>query len=121
MAAGRSTAAAINEFYSQTLPARYVPTAPIPPAWLDDVTLPGTSVDAEPSWQQADILRWFDERGVAFFEPIEIWGVRMLRQEFRKRTGRDPRPDRSYLPSRFVRARKLGRRVLSAGKRRIIP
>ncbi len=98
-----------------------MPTAPIPPEWLDDVTLPGTSVDAQPSWHEADILRWFDERGVAFFEPIEIWGVRMLRQEFRKRTGRDPRPDRSYLPSRFVRAQKLGRRVLSAAKRRIIP
>lgn len=117
---GERTAAAINEFYSQTLPERYVPTAPIPPAWLDDVTLPGTSVDAEPSWQQAEILRWFDERGVAFFEPIEIWGVPRLRQEFRKRAGRNPRPDRSYLPSRFVRAQKLGRRVLSAAKRRII-
>jgi glycosyltransferase involved in cell wall biosynthesis len=118
---GGRTAVAINEQYAHTLPERFVPTAPIPHEWIDDVTLPGTGVDAQPSWHEADILRWFDERGVTFFEPIEIWSVRRLRQEFRKRTGRNPRPDRSYLPSRFVRAQKLGRRVLSAGKRRIIP
>ena len=118
---GESTAAAINEFYSRTLPERYVPTAPIPAAWLDDVALPGTSVDAEPSWQEAEILRWFEERGVAFFEPLEIWQVPRLRQAFRERAGRNPQPDRSYLPSGFVRAQALGRRVLSAAKRRIIP
>jgi len=118
---GGRTAAAINEQYAHTLPERYVATAPVPHEWLDDVTLPGTAGDAQPSWHEADILRWFDERGVAFFEPIEIWEVPRLRQEFRKRAGRSPRPDRSYLPPRIVRARKLGRRVLSAAKRRIIP
>ena len=118
---GGRTAAAINEQYAHTLPERYVPTSPVPHEWLDDVTLPDTAVDAQPSWHETDILRWFDELGVAFFEPIEIWEVPGLRQEFRKRAGRSPRPDRSYLPPRIVRARKLGRRVLSAAKRRIIP
>ena len=118
---GGRSAAAINEFYSITLPSLYVQTAPIPQAWLEGVTLPGTAGDAQPSWHEADILRWFDERGVAFFEPIEIWEVPRLRQEFRQRAGRSPRPDRSYLPPRIVRAQKLGRRVLSAAKRRVIP
>ncbi len=117
---GGRTAASINEQYARTLPERYVPTAAVPPEWIDDVTLPETSVDAQPSWHEADILKWFDERGLAFFEPVEVWGVRRLRQEFRKRMGRNPRPDRSYLPSRVVRARTLGRRVLSAAKRRMI-
>ena len=55
---------------------------------------------------------WFDERGVEFFEPLEIWHVPALRAEFRRRAGRSPRPDRSYLPPRLVRAQALGRRVL---------
>jgi glycosyltransferase involved in cell wall biosynthesis len=118
---GGRTAAAINEQYAHTLPERYVPTAPVPREWIDDVTLPATDVDAQPSWHEADILRWFDKRGVAFFEPVEIWGVRRLRREFRERTGRNPRPDRSYVPPRLVRTRTLGRRVLAAAKRRIIP
>ena len=105
-----------------TLPERYAPTAPVPPMWLDDVTLPGTSVDAEPSWHEAEILRWFDERGVAFFEPLEIWHVPLLRQEFRKRAGRNPRPDRSYLPSPIrPGANARAARLCSAAKRRIIP
>ena len=41
---GGRTAAAINEQYAHTLPERYVPTAPVPHEWLDDVTLPGTAV-----------------------------------------------------------------------------
>jgi hypothetical protein len=118
---GGRTAAAINEQYAHTLPERYVPTAPVPHEWIEDVTLPGTAVDAQPSWHEADILQWFDERGVAFFEPLEIWGVPRLKQEFLSQTGRPPRPDRSYLPSRLVRARTLGRRMLGAAKRRIIP
>jgi hypothetical protein len=118
---GERAAAIINEFYSQTLPELYVPTAPIPAGWLEGVTLPGTAVDDTPSWQEADILRWFDERGAAFFEPLEIWGVPSLRREFRRREGRTPRPDRSYMPPGLDRARQLGRRVLSAAKRRIAP
>ena len=81
---GGRTAAAINEQYAHTLPERYVPTAPVPHEWIDDVTLPGTAVDAEPSWHEADILRWFDERGVAFFEPIEIWAGAPAAAEFRR-------------------------------------
>jgi hypothetical protein len=58
---------------------------------------------------------------VAFFEPLEIWRVPALRKEFRRREGRNPRADQSYLPARLVRARTLGRRVLGAARRRIIP
>ena len=118
---GERTAADINETYSRTLPEYYVPIAPVPPGWLDGVTLPDIAVDAEPPWQENEILAWFDERGVASFEPLEIWHVARLRQEFRRRTGRNPRPDRSYLPPRLVRARMFGRRVLSAAARRILP
>jgi hypothetical protein len=116
-----SSAATINHSYSVTLPTRHVPTAPIPHDWLDGVTLPDTAIDAAPSWAEADILGWFNERGVEFFEPLEIWHIARLRDEFRRRVGRNPRPDRSYLAPWPVRAQWLGRRVLHAAKRRLIP
>ncbi len=118
---GERGAAAINEFYSITLPTWRVPTAPIPAAWLDGVTLPDASVDREPSWQQADILGWFDTRGIEFFEPLEIWQVPLLQTEFRRRTGRHPRPDRSYRRPWPARARSAGRRAFNAVKRRLLP
>jgi glycosyltransferase involved in cell wall biosynthesis len=113
------TAAAINDFYSRTLPEWRVPTAPIPASWLEGITLPGAGVDTQPAWQQFDILGWFDARGVEFFEPLEIWHVDLLRSEFRRRTGRSPRPDRSYREPWPVRA--FSRRVFTAAKRVLTP
>ena len=117
----RMTAADVNGFYSVTLREWYVHTEAVPAAWLADVTLPGADVDQQPSWHEAEILGWFDARGVEFFEPLEIWHVPLLRQEFRRRTGRNPRPDLSYRPSRLVSTQRLGRRVFNALKRRILP
>jgi hypothetical protein len=117
----RMTAAEVNAFYSVTLREPYVHTAPVPESWLADVTLPGGNTDPQPAWQETEIRGWFDERGIEFFEPLEIWHLPSLRREFRRRTGRSPRPDRSYLPPRLVRAKKLGRRVFHAVKRRVLP
>ena len=118
---GGRSAAAINDFYSITLPSSYVQTAPIPQGWLAGVTLPSTTIDTEPSWQEAEIVGWFNDRGVEFFEPLEIWHVAALHAEFRRRVGRNPKPDRSYLPPWPVRAQRVGKRVFHAVKRRIVP
>jgi hypothetical protein len=117
----RMTAAEVNAFYSVTLREPYVHTEPVPQSWLADVTMPSSTIDRQPSWHEAEIRGWFDERGIEFFEPLEIWHLPVLRREFRQRTGRSPRPDRSYLPPRLVRAKKLGRRVFHAVKRRVLP
>ena len=115
----RMTAAEVNAFYSITLPEWYVRTEDLPDAWRSDVTLPDAGVDRQPAWQEAEILGWFAERGVEFFEPLEIWHVPSLRQEFQRRAGRAPRADRSYRPPRLVRAQRFGRRVLNAVRRRV--
>ncbi len=115
------SAADINQFYAMTLAQWHVPTDDIPAEWLQGVTLPGTEVDREPTWQQAEILAWFDARGIEFFEPLEIWHVPLLRDEFRRRTGRTPRPDRSYREPLARRARVFSRRALNAVKRRLAP
>ena len=54
----------------------------------------------------------------AFFEPLEIWHIPALRDEFRRRVGRSPRPDRSYLPTWPERAQSLRAPVVSAARRR---
>jgi len=113
------TAAAINEFYSRTLPDPGVRTEEIPAAWVEGVTFPDLAVDRLPSWQERDILGWFETHTPAFFEPLEIWHIRTLREEFRRRVGRSPEPDRSYLPSWPERARRFGQRVVSAARRRL--
>jgi hypothetical protein len=101
------------------LPEWYVNTTAIPATWIADITLPDPRVDNDPSWHEAEIVRWFDERGVEFFEPLEIWHVPALRAEFHRRAGRNPRPDRSYMPAWPIRARRVGRRVFHAVRRRI--
>ncbi len=112
---------AINEQYAGTLPEWHVPTAAIPPGWLEGVTLPDAGVDAEPPWQYEEITAWFDARGVEFFEPLEIWHVPRLREEFRRRTGRTPRSDRSHHPPLTRRARSISARAWNAVKRRLVP
>jgi glycosyl transferase family 2 len=114
-------AADINQSYSSTLPRWHVPTAPIPAEWLGGVTLPGTEVDGEPTWQQAEIFEWFDTRGIELFEPLEIWHVPLLRDEFKRRTGRTPRPDRSYREPLAKRAHTFSRRALNRVKRALTP
>ena len=115
---GSKAAAEINEFYSITLLAPRIRTEKVPAAWVEDVTFPDLAVDRIPSWHQRDILGWFDERTAEFFEPLEIWHIPVLDEEFRRRAGRAPRPDRSYIPPWPVRVRQFGRHVMSAARRR---
>jgi hypothetical protein len=116
---GVKTAAEINEFYSITLPDHRIRTEAVPARWVEDVTFPDLAVDHLPSWQERDMLAWFDARGPEFFERLEIWHIRRLRDEFRRRAGRRPAPDRSYLPPWPTRARRFGRRLVSAARRRL--
>jgi hypothetical protein len=116
---GRQSAVELNEFYSITLPTR-VATSPVPSAWLEGLTFPDfAAVDRQPAWHMAEILEWFDVHGIEFFEPLEIWHIDALGQEFRRRVGREPRPDRSYVPPWHRRARATARRAAGAAWRRL--
>jgi hypothetical protein len=111
--------AEINSQYAVALPSRDVATAPIPPDWIADVTFPDLEVDREPSWQAREVLRWFEERGPVFFEPLEIWHVAELRDAFRRAVGREPQSDRSHHPAWTERAGRVARRLANAGRRRL--
>jgi len=118
----RMTAVQVNAAYQVTLPPWRAHTEPIPDAWRHDTTLPSAAVaDRQPSWHEADLMKWFDERGIEFFEGLEIWHVPSLRREFKRRTGRQPHPDRSYRPPVTARAARIARLALNAVKRRVLP
>ncbi|HEY7292944.1 MAG TPA: glycosyltransferase family A protein [Vicinamibacterales bacterium] len=116
---GGRTAADINRQYSITLLPARARTSPVLPEWVDGITFPSLDVDREPCWQEEDVRRWFDERGPAFFEPLEIWHVRILREKFLRATGRAPRPDRSYRPHWTERAGTAARRIAGGARRRV--
>src|SRR5471032_250771 len=117
---GAKTAAAINASYSVTLPDPRVQTEGVPAQWVQDITFPDLAVDREHSWQERDILGWFDEHTPEFFKPLEIWHVTTLREAFRRHARRRPRPDRSYVPSWPARVRSLAGRVVGAARRRLL-
>ena len=112
-------AAGINERYQGTLPAPRARTEPVPQAWVRDVTFPDLAVDAEESWTDRDLGRWFSEHTPQHFEPLEIWHIARLREQFLRAAGRAPRPDRSYRPPWPVRARSFARRVAAGARRRL--
>jgi Glycosyl transferase family 2 len=114
---GGKSAAEINRRYAIALPAPGARTSAVPRDWIADLTFPDTSVDAEPSWQEREIFTWFDTRGVEFFEALEIWHIAALADEFRRRTWRRPRADRSYLPPWPHRVRRFARRAVRAALR----
>jgi hypothetical protein len=119
--AGTRSVQAINAHYTSTLHPASLTTAEVPPAWTDGVTFPEFQIDDQPAWQELEILSWFDERGIAAFEPLDIWFVPRLREEFIRRTGRLPHPDRSHIPRWHTRAAARTRRLASAVRRRLLP
>ena len=116
---GRTRVKDINEMYAITFEPLFARMTPLPQAWLEGVTLPSASVDDEPSWHDAEMLRLFDAKGIEFFEPLEIWHVPQLLKEFRARTGRDPRPDRSHIAPMPTRISRFAGRLVRAVRRRV--
>ena len=80
----------INRFYFRDWDETHLRLKEVPESWLDGIPVDDLP-PSPPSWQWTEMLRLFDEKGVEFFEPLEIWHVPMLREEFIRRTGRPPR------------------------------
>jgi len=59
------------------------------------------------------MLGWFDEYGIGFFEPLQIWHITLLRERFVAQVGREPRPAVRLSPARRV-LRAIGNRVAVA-------
>ena len=80
----------------------------VPDAWRSAVEI---SVMGSPHDDHylADLFRWFDEFGILFFEPLDIWSIPELQREFVNRVGRKPHRPASVGPVKALRW-KLWRR-----------
>jgi glycosyltransferase involved in cell wall biosynthesis len=94
---------AINAKYRITLDDPAAQCRQIPAEWLDGLRIPEGLEDLPPSWHRDAVVTFFDTHGVEFFEPLDIWHIPELADEFKKRTGRMPRRARWILPSLFRR------------------
>ena len=90
---------AINSKYSITLLEDNVGLADMPENWYNEIPLPNVK-NFDPDWDdksfvRADLLpgiiKYFEDYGVEFFEPLNIWHVPQLRNYFIKQTARKPR------------------------------
>jgi hypothetical protein len=64
----------------------------VPEEWTDGLAMPAALPALGDTWRFRQILYWFNDFGPEFFEPLQIWHVPELQAEFRRRTGRLPRP-----------------------------
>lgn len=98
-------ASGINVTYSVTLNDNRVELEPIKKDWLKSIHLELDLEQTPVGWHLNEIIEWFDQFGVEFFEPLEIWHIQELRTIFIKQKNRDPQslkhPIRIRLQSRM--------------------
>ena len=82
----------INRTYSVVSESMSFSLNNTPPQWLEGVDFPPHLENLSPSWQLQAIYCYFDKYGIEFFEPLQIWDIKEFSIEFKKRTGRYPKP-----------------------------
>lgn len=108
-----ASARKINYKYAPTLDTE-CPLKPTPSQWVAGLKLPFGVERLPASWHHAQILSWFDRHGIAFFEPLQIWHIHALREEFMRKTGQQPRA-KTY-PKFVIWANSLKNLILSAAR-----
>jgi hypothetical protein len=79
----------INSSYSHSLDSSPSKLSPTPKEWIIDYG-PGVQIPKKDSWHKLEIYKLFDIHGIEFFEPLEIWHIEDLKNEFVKRVQREP-------------------------------
>lgn len=83
----------INDKYKITLEDSSASLTRLPLKWIESVCMPeDVDGDEVKSWHLFSILEFFDKYGVTFFEPLQIWHIERLRNEFFQRVSRYPKP-----------------------------
>jgi glycosyltransferase involved in cell wall biosynthesis len=79
----------INAMYLHTLDVG-AKTRKIPEPWISGIEMP--VIKEEQSWHLNKTLEWFNEKGITFFEPLQIWHIDTYRNMFQTIQGRPPVP-----------------------------
>lgn len=88
-----ASARRINHKYSATLDDPKAVTTPIPKEWIKNID----GLDAIASlkttpWYFDAVLKFFKEKGIKYFEPLQIWHIPEFRDMFIHECGREPKP-----------------------------
>lgn len=84
----------INNKYSQTKETKSVILEPMPRSWKESLDIiPKSSFTEGTIWQKEAVLKWIDQYGIRYFEPLDIWHLPELRKLFIDTVGREPEPD----------------------------
>ncbi len=82
------TAISINSSYSHSLEFNTTKLKSTPYEWTKDLAdIPDFKND---SWHHLEIIKLFDQYGIEFFEPLQIWHIEELHEEFVKKINREP-------------------------------
>ena len=83
---------AINVAYSHAFDNPDADLKPVPEQWLEGIDISDNVACLPAGWQLRQIMSWFEEYGIQYFEPLQIWHVPELRREFLRHVGREPKP-----------------------------
>jgi len=81
---------AINSAYSLSLDKKNTRLIEVLPEWINDWAGLASIENLPSAWHLQAIFDFFDKYGIEFFEPLQIWHIPELEQEFIKRIGRKP-------------------------------
>jgi len=93
--AKKRSAQAINHAYSVSMDGPHVRLEKTPAEWISNIPEAAQvkpESDVASSWHYKQILAWFDQYGVEFFEPLQIWHIPQFRDIFVQKTNRQPQP-----------------------------
>lgn len=82
----------INHRYAVAQFSKIIP-ATIESKWTEGITMPPKEVfDDIYTERQTDVLNMFTQKGIRYFEPLDIWHIAKLREMFVREVGREPKP-----------------------------
>lgn len=88
----KKPAAEINYLYSVALDNPRTKLKAISKEWFREIALPTNLESVSVDWHLNEILSWFKKYGITYFEPLQIWNIKELRDRFIKEKNRQPKP-----------------------------
>ena len=80
----------INSAYSLSLDCKKTKLSKTKEEWINNFPSLNLIEKFKPTWHKKEIYDLFDKYGILFFEPLQIWHIKELEDEFIKRVDRKP-------------------------------
>ncbi len=64
---------------------------PINKDWLKYLPLVSFQYNINTDWRYIEIIKWFNQKGILFFESLDIWYIKEFKELFIRKIGRNPK------------------------------